>query len=410
MIYDIIIIGGGITGIYCAHILSSIFNVILFEKNNYLGGRAHSDHQYHLEMGATRFSKSHVQLLHLIKQYKINIESVSCAHSFLDKKKQTLTPGADIIFQNYMAFIIKKSTSLPKSQLQQVTFKELCLKYTSLDYVNFIQNIFGYWSEFEILNAYDAIRTFKTEFVNSQYYKLTEGFSGLIEHMKKTILNQNGKIKINQKITCIKRDKNYFFVNSHRKHTYKSKYLVLAINNNDLQQFPLLKPIHSILKQNIVSQPLLKIFSLYRAVNNKCWFHGLGKITTDSILRQIIPINEKTGLILISYTDGNDTLPFMNGQLPKSNREIRKIINAELKDLFPQLQIPNPRKIFIYYWPTGCHYWRPGANSDKMSIKLVNPDTNIYLAGEFRSQKQTWVEGALETAYQVSNQLKKQRK
>ena len=111
-------------------------------------------------------------------------------------------------------------------------------------------------------------------------------------------------------------------------------------------QFPLLKPIHTVLKQNIVSKPLLKIFSVYRVVNHKCWFHGLGKITTDSILRQIIPINEKTGLILISYTDGNDILPFMNEQVPKSNREIRKIINNELKHLFPQLQIPKPRQIF----------------------------------------------------------------
>ena len=98
----------------------------------------------------------------LIKRYKINIEPLSYQHSFLDKKKQSLTPKADIIFQNYMAFIIKKSTLLPKSQLQQLTFKELCLQYTSLDYVNFIQYIFGYRSEFESLNAYDAIRTFKS--------------------------------------------------------------------------------------------------------------------------------------------------------------------------------------------------------------------------------------------------------
>ena len=73
MIYDIIIIGGGISGLYCAHILSSFFNVTLFEKNSYLGGRAHSEHRNHLEMGATRFSKSHVHLLQLIKRYKINI-------------------------------------------------------------------------------------------------------------------------------------------------------------------------------------------------------------------------------------------------------------------------------------------------------------------------------------------------
>ena len=90
MIYDIIIIGGGISGLYCSYILSSFFNIILFEKNNYLGGRAHSDHRYHLEMGATRFSKSHVHLLQLIKQYKISTEPLSYQHSFLDKKKKNI--------------------------------------------------------------------------------------------------------------------------------------------------------------------------------------------------------------------------------------------------------------------------------------------------------------------------------
>ncbi len=37
MIYDIAIIGGGISGLYCALKLSFSHKVILFEKNDYLG-------------------------------------------------------------------------------------------------------------------------------------------------------------------------------------------------------------------------------------------------------------------------------------------------------------------------------------------------------------------------------------
>lgn len=37
--YDYVIIGGGISGLYCRYLLSK-YNVLLLEKENYIGGRA----------------------------------------------------------------------------------------------------------------------------------------------------------------------------------------------------------------------------------------------------------------------------------------------------------------------------------------------------------------------------------
>ena len=39
MIYDYIILGGGISGIYSSYILSKKYNVLILEKNDYMGGR-----------------------------------------------------------------------------------------------------------------------------------------------------------------------------------------------------------------------------------------------------------------------------------------------------------------------------------------------------------------------------------
>ena len=56
--------------------------------------------------------------------------------------------------------------------------------------------------------------------------------------------------------------------------------------------------------------PLLRIYAKYPK-QNEVWFNNMNTISTNSILRQIIPINYQTGLIMISYTDGTDVKPFL---------------------------------------------------------------------------------------------------
>ena len=61
------IIGGGITGLYCALKLSEKHKIILFDDRNYIGGRIYTKNQ--LEMGAARFNNTHKNLLSLIQKY-----------------------------------------------------------------------------------------------------------------------------------------------------------------------------------------------------------------------------------------------------------------------------------------------------------------------------------------------------
>ena len=69
---DIIIIGGGISGLYCALNINKNKNVILFEKNNYLGGRIYTDNftinsnKYSLEAGAGRIHSEHLIIENLL--------------------------------------------------------------------------------------------------------------------------------------------------------------------------------------------------------------------------------------------------------------------------------------------------------------------------------------------------------
>lgn len=48
----------------------------------------------------------------------------------------------------------------------------------------------------------------------------------------------------------------------------------------------------------------------------------------------------------------------------------------------------------------GVHFWNPGYKSDDLRDKMIQPDPNFpcYICGEAYSTKQSWVEGALQTA------------
>ena len=69
MIYDIIIVGGGIAGLYTQHKLMQKYkNILLIEKDGRLGGRVWTYNtkvkgkQYSMEGGAGRFNDNHKYL------------------------------------------------------------------------------------------------------------------------------------------------------------------------------------------------------------------------------------------------------------------------------------------------------------------------------------------------------------
>ena len=166
-----------------------------------------------------------------------------------------------------------------------------------------------------------------------------------------------------------------------------------------LRQFSILKPIFPCLSC-IYGAPLLRIYAKYPLYKGKVWFDGMPKIVTNAILRQIIPINPSTGLIMISYTDGQDLDPFWKDKRQKrlkEDKDIEKMIHEHLTILFPHIVIPKPNYFKTHLWTIGCHHWKKGCDSEKMAKRIQNPLPRIHIVGEAFSHKQAWVEGALET-------------
>ena len=139
---------------------------------------------------------------------------------------------------------------------------------------------------------------------------------------------------------------------------------------------------------------LLRIYAKYTEV----WFKGMPKILTDNKLQFIIPIDYENGIIQISYSDSYNT-DFWNSFNDK--KTIKKHITRILNDMFPEKNIKEPEWISLHYWSSGDHLWKVGINS-KDIIKQIDDifiKKDIYILGETYSERQSWIEGALETIH-----------
>jgi hypothetical protein len=179
------------------------------------------------------------------------------------------------------------------------------------------------------------------------------------------------------------------------------KCIVLALHKDavaELQPFRRWKPIRL-----LETQPLLRIYAVFPLVAGKSWFAGFSRIVTPERPRYILPIDAKKGVIMISYTDADDTREYMQIQKKDGDKALEQVVMKDIRRLFPSLEIPNPLFFKSHPWETGATYWLPGSydpHTESLSachpLPLAFP--SVWLCGESWSTRQAWVEGALEHA------------
>ena len=417
--FDYIIIGGGMGGMYAAEKLyekyGSSKKIALFDDRTYFGGRLLTHQNPHYEIGGARFHDNHILLNKLIDKYNMEKYKLSNKVDFIYKRgdKIKFFKDAATTFRQIMNNIIKLSNKVLKKDLQSMTLKQFIDKVSNgFALSKRLIHIFGYYSEICEMNAYDSLSSMKNDFLSNDFYILKKGFSKLFHKM----YNKNkGNIyyNLNCSVKNVKRINGHFLceienVKYNNKFEIHGNNVIFALKAKQLKPFDVLKNIKSHLN-DVYSAPLLRIYAKYPpSKNGKVWFHDMNRITTNSILRQIIPINEKEGLIMISYTDGEDINPFYENKRQKklkNDKEILSLIKNELDILYPQCNIPQPTYFKCHLWHVGAHHWRPNVNSDFVSKKILNPSKNVYVIGEAFSQKQAWVEGALETVEKIIYKL-----
>lgn len=431
MIYDVIIVGSGISSLYLAYKLkNNNLNILILEKNNYIGGRIKTfyksinKHQYRWEEGAGRFNDNHtlfIKLLHDL-QLKKYITKISSRINFQPSKSSYKSKQSFINESpnKYLQKIIKYSNKIKKEELQSYIFKELAEKVLTNDEYHFLLDSTGnYYTIFINMNAYEALKLFKFV-VNEkvQYYGLQCGFDMIIMKLLNKLKKCSYNFQLNHTVTeieynksntifNIKCDKNVNYQenanNSDSLHNstivFQSKKVILTCPKPDLLKFKILRPIKSLLN-SIKIKSLCRIYSIFK--KKDIWFKDINKITTNNGSRTFIPIDKENGVIMISYSDGKyaDTLNKI-----KEEDLVNKLCENVEKTF--KIKIETPIFTKKSYWKVATAYWLKNIDSETISKKISKPFNNIplYICGENYSPIQGWIEGALLTAENVSKEI-----
>jgi monoamine oxidase len=411
-LYDFVIIGGGISGLYTAYSILYRFptkRIIVLEKETRFGGRIHSFKNKYMEVesGAGRFHKKHVLLIELIKH--LNLENkiipISNHSQFIDCKNQKKSNMNNIFHE-----LINQSKSFTKQQLINISFCDLLFTILKKREAIYFIESFGFSTEITTMNSYDAIILIKILF-DDHFFILKGGLSQIIDSLLIKLTKMKCRIINNSNVKNIDHNEltSIFKItyNSNSKSNYLfTKQCICSIPVSNLNKLSIFHSITPIINKSIYCGSLCRIYSVFPLdKNGKVWFQGLTKFTTQNNLRMVIPINEKMGVIMISYTDGEYAKYWKNIY---DKYGIQNMEN-QIKDLLfncLKINIPSPIYTKMFYWDCGVGYWTKNTNSSLVSQKIYHPFSNkkLFICGEHYSTKhQQWMEGALETSKIVTD-------
>lgn len=394
MIFDFIIVGGGISGLYMyTQLLKQTKNILLLEKENRFGGRIYQHHDnIQFPAGAARFNKNHERVIRLLKDYDLldfrKDKGIGSSIDFIDSKNEFSSK-----FQNkngfiYIKKVLKKAGLLKnKNPLRQYTFSTYAKKHLKDDEHEFMLKASGYSGQLHYMNMYDAYFLFKDGIRDdvtfyAGYYHLL--INAMVDDLKK----QGAQLVLNSNVDSIVFDdvQEHYIVNGKKTHK-----IVLCLPKPALMKLDILNPLHNILN-SIQCKPLCRVYAQFK--KEDVWFRDIGKTVTNNALRYIIPMDAENGLIMISYTDGTYTKYWENQDI--NSKKCREKVVKLVKQTFG-LTINEPVKMWKFYWDCGVGYWKKGVHSEQVSDFLKNPFPNVYICGENYSLQQSWVEGALES-------------
>jgi hypothetical protein len=373
--YDVVIIGGGIAGLYTAYLLSKTNkSFLLIERDSQLGGRIKMDeiNDVDIPTGAAylRWDKDK-SLIKLINDLDIKISPYELK---MDKTFQE--SDIDKIFK-------KLKSNLKDYSRDKINFKKYATEVLGKeDYQNLI-NMMGY-SDFEKADFEDTVMNYGLDDNVSGNKMVNIDCNKLISKLVKSIGNK--RIVLNKEVKDIKSINNSFIIDCGDKITCKKVIVATQISS-------VKKLIKKDIYKEIESQEFIKIFAKVDGLESVKNY-----TIVDSPLRIVIPV--KNDVYCIAFSDNKDAI-YLNNQ---NNSQIEKLlkVNFDIKG------ISNMKKFF---WEEGTHYYKPLSNDWKSRKEFIKnaqrPDKNIFVVGECVAQKQGWVNGALETVDSVIDEIKK---
>jgi len=394
MIYDYIIIGAGIAGLYTAYNLKKnfpdkTFLILEANKKKYIGGRIYqekfSNHLITTGAGIGR-KKKDKYLIKLLDELNIKYTE------FETKINYTFDP-----------IDIKKTLielrKIYEDKKPRISFKDFGLQVLGTEkYKQFL--ITSGYTDFENEDVGEVLYFYGFEDNLCCWTGLSIPWNELIKKLVENVSIEN--IKTNSLVDKIE-SKNLITVFT-KYIQYKCNKLIIATTINSIKKL-LKNPIYS----NIGGQPFIKIYTTVA----KKYIEIIKELVKNTVivnneLQKIIPINPDTGLYMIAYSDNKNALKLINNSIEKNNEALNldtiyydKEYISRLIEKALNIKKIKLNKVIGYYREIGTHYYKPldkiYNNRIEFIKKAQNPSKNIFVVGEVVSENQGWSNSALIT-------------
>lgn len=385
MIYDYIIIGGGISGLYTAYKIKQKYKdatIIILERDT-IGGRMNIYNFYgsnvNIGAGVGRENKDFL-LIKLLKELNITY----------DKSKLIVNYNEDINKINFNS-VIKELKKSYNEKYKSYTFKLFGNKILGPKlYKDFVKYV-GY-SDYEKEDAFETIYHYGFDDNVSGHNILYIKWNLLIDKLSKYVNHKKANV-----IKIIENQDN-FKVITDKKEFIGNKVIIASTIDTVKKLLPKYK-----FYNNIKGQPFLRTYGKFDKKSTILMNNIINGYTIiNSPIKKIIPINKDNGIYMIAYTDNKDAIYFKNHLEDKDFfcRELEKALNIDSLKLIG---------IKSFYWNIGTHYYSPLPDEFKSRNEFIrkcqNPQKNLFVVGELISLNQGWTQGALESVENIIDKI-----
>jgi protoporphyrinogen oxidase len=260
MIYDVIIIGGGISGLYSFYKIKQLYKnknknkCLLLEKNSRLGGRAGNDnfHGAQIAIGAGILRKNKDKLLiNLCKKLKVPLNEFT-ANTNYDKIKNQI-PIINII--KTLRKLKSSMKTLSEKKKLSYTFKQYFISIFGKKYYNNFKKTLGY-TDYENEDMKEVINHYGMDDNLSGWKGYGLSWNTLIEKLVQNIGKKH--IKLNTSVEKIKLENNDIYKITTNNKTYYTKKVIIGSTIDTIK-----KLIKNNIYDNIGGQPFLRIYGIF---------------------------------------------------------------------------------------------------------------------------------------------------
>lgn len=399
--YDLIIVGGGVSGLYARWKLSiqrSTARILLLEKKPQLGGRIKQRKLgktvVQLGAGVIRTNKD-TTLLKVVSELGLRVTQGTSKgrHDFNPSKFNDIT---------------KKLSDLRHTQGK--TFEHWLIETLGQrDADEFIRSM-GYT---DMLEA-DAAHTISyyglddNDFTKEHSYSyILGGWMALIDRL---LESGRGDTLTSTEVLRISKASDGMIQVSTLQQTFWCRKLLICttamfFRNTEFagNRHPQLALDHipKLISSFVGSVPFVRV---YVKLDGSLPMSTPDVLIVDDPCRKLIPIDTKEGVLMLVYADSQDAIYWKHILDSKSEAAVKQELTSHLR----KHGIRN-REVQSYigtFWTDGIHYFRPVlSHSLEWLDSIRNPAPNLYIGGEIVALRQGWVNGAIECIDELLRKL-----